>query len=98
MSSVRKRKYEPLEGDLALFLVSYDLDKPEKDYPKLIDALKAVGAQRVLYSEWMFNADNTAVQVRDHFKAFIDGDDHLLVVVVSDWASRHTMVDISKIA
>ncbi|MBL7944604.1 MAG: hypothetical protein JNN32_00985 [Flavobacteriales bacterium] len=63
-----------------LYYVSYDLVK-YKDYPKMWDALNALGAKRVLESVWFFwHSNTTAVAVRDHLKQFIDKDDRLLVI------------------
>ena len=36
---------------MALYLVSYNLNKPEQDYPELVDYLYLIGARKVLDSE-----------------------------------------------
>jgi hypothetical protein len=85
---------------MSLYLISYDLIKPEKDYPDLINALTRIGAQRVLYSEWMVNRANTTTSgmfeyVRTTGK--MDSNDKLLVVDVSDWVSVNAMADIAAV-
>jgi hypothetical protein len=36
-----------------LYLVSYDLDKPVQNYPKLIEVLKGLGGREILRSDWL---------------------------------------------
>lgn len=72
---------------MTLYLISYDLIKPEKDYPDLIAALERMGAKRVLLSEWMVRSQKT---IREAYDAvFTEGKmgpkDKLLVVIVSTW-------------
>jgi hypothetical protein len=62
------------------YLISYDLDKPGQDYSKLIKELERLGAIKILYSEWILKDEASAVQLRDHLRAFIDSNDMLLVV------------------
>ena len=81
-----------------LYVISYDLRKPGRDYKSLTDALKGIGAQRVLESVWAARRDQTSAEkLRDYFKKFIDSNDRLLVVAVSDWATWNAMVDINKV-
>ena len=40
---------------MALYLISYDLLKPGKNYDPLLDALTQQGAKRVLLSQWILN-------------------------------------------
>ena len=63
------------------FLVTYDLVKEEtsEDYKPLIDDLKERGAHRYQASCWLVNLNNTADEVFDHYKAFLDSNDKLLV-------------------
>ena len=65
---------------MAVYLISYDLDKPGQDYPRLVKELERLGAIRILYSEWIFRSTSSAVEIRDWLKSFIDGNDMLLVV------------------
>ncbi len=80
---------------MQLFLVSYDLHKPEKDYPKLIEALKNSGAIKVLYSEWLVRFSSTTPKgVADYFLGFMDRDDSIFVCEVpSNYAYRGLLAD-----
>jgi hypothetical protein len=72
---------------MARYLISYDLDKPGQDYPRLIKELERLGAVRILYSEWIFKSTSSAVQIRDWLTSFIDGNDMLLVVALTGEAA-----------
>lgn len=66
-----------------LYLISYDLIKPGKDYAALIDELKKLGAKRILLSQWVVRRGNTTAEaLRDYFRSFIDSNDrtHLHVI------------------
>jgi hypothetical protein len=65
---------------MSLFSVSYDLLTPGKDYAALYARLRALGAVRVLYSQWMLRNSATAAQVRDDLRGYIDSNDRLLVI------------------
>lgn len=80
-----------------LFIVTYDLIKPGKDYQKLIDKLTAMNAKRVLLSVWALKSASTAGALRDTLKDYIDSNDRLLVVQSADWASWRAMVDINTV-
>lgn len=71
---------------MAVYLVSYDLDKPGQDYPRLITELERLGAVRILYSEWIFRSTSSAEQIRD-WLWFIDSNDMLLVVALTGEAA-----------
>jgi hypothetical protein len=62
------------------YLISYDLDKPGQNYDGLIGRLRALGAVKVLYSEWIFATTASAVAIRDDLRRFVDANDMLLVV------------------
>ena len=64
---------------MALFVVSYDLRK-NKDYKRIIEELERLGGHRALESFWFVDLENTAVQVRDHLKDYVDSDDQFAVV------------------
>ena len=73
-------------------LISYDLLKPGKDYEPLYQRLRQLGALKVLYSEWLLRSTATAVQVRDDLKRFIDGNDRLLVTVLTGEAAWTSLI------
>jgi hypothetical protein len=72
---------------MARYLISYDLDKPGQDYPRLIKELERLGAIRILYSEWIFQSTSSVVQIRDWLTSFIDNNDMLLVVALTGEAA-----------
>lgn len=69
------------------YLVSYDLDKPGQDYPRIITELQRLGAIKVLYSEWILKSTWTAMQLCTHLMSFVDGNDMLLVVALTGEAA-----------
>lgn len=69
------------------FLVSYDLDKPGQDYPRIIERLKELGAVKILYSEWVLRGNFSAADLRDDLKQYVDANDMLLVVVLTGEAA-----------
>jgi hypothetical protein len=72
---------------MALFFLDYDLRKA-RNYQPLYDELARFKAVRVLESSWCFNRFNiSSAGLRDHFMNFIDSDDGLSVVEVTDWAT-----------
>jgi hypothetical protein len=72
------------------YLVGYDLNRPVQNYTKLIDALKAYSNWwHHLDSTWLIKTNNSAEQIRNHLRQFIDANDELLVAYVageSAWA------------
>ncbi len=57
------------------YLISYDLDKPGQNYDKVIAALTAVGATRVLFSQWIVRWNNTtAASIRSYVWANMDSN------------------------
>lgn len=76
---------------MALYFLSYDLRK-ERDYKTLYDELAKYKAVRMLESDWCFNypQEDASVELREHFKSFIDKDDGIIVSEVISWASYNT--------
>ena len=73
-----------------LYFIIYDLRR-ERDYQKLYDELNRLKAVQVLESCWCMKIEGvSAVQLRDHFKQFIDSNDGLMVSEVTNWASYKT--------
>ena len=76
---------------MAKFILSYDLIK-QKDYPKLWAELERLGGKRILFSMWSLDlTTDSAVAVRDHFRAFVDADDRVFVSQLSPWASWNAL-------
>jgi hypothetical protein len=72
---------------MPLFLISYDLIRPEKDCPDLIKTLQNIGARRILLSGWMIRTamDGSDVFDRIWIGGSMDSKDKLLVVEVHGW-------------
>lgn len=63
---------------MATYTVSYDLIK-RKDYETLWTELERLSAHRTQLSYWLVNVNNTAKELHDHLKAFVDADDSIWV-------------------
>lgn len=82
-----------------LYVISYDLRKPGRDYDALYDELERFNARPVLQSEWCLRVRNTtAARLRDHFYSFMDTNDRILVVAIdgTGWAGRSLINKISE--
>jgi len=66
--------------------LSYDLKKAGRNYNPL-GRNKALGGVGCWSRVWQFQSASTALQVRNHFQEFVDGNDGLLVMNVNDWAA-----------
>jgi hypothetical protein len=72
---------------MAHVLITYDL-KRTKDYPKLWEELRRLGACKPLLSVWVARLDNTTEPIREHLRGFVDADDKILVIDLQEsWAS-----------
>jgi hypothetical protein len=68
---------------MASYLISYDLNKPGQEYTKLIEAIKSYGTWwHHLDSTWIVVTSDTAVEIRDKLKPYLDKGDELLVVAL----------------
>jgi CRISPR-associated endonuclease Cas2 len=67
---------------LTTYTVSYDLNK-EKNYTRLLDELRRLGAVRTQASYWLVAVTNPAKELHDHLKGFVDSDDALWVSEVT---------------
>lgn len=70
---------------MATYLIGYDLNRPHKDYPELIEAIKALGGTwwHHLDSTWIIKHAGPATAIRDALRLHIDSNDELLVVHLS---------------
>jgi len=66
---------------MTTFVLTYDLIKEETsaDYKPLIDELTRLGAHRYQASAWLLKLNNTAKEVHDHVRKWLDADDALWV-------------------
>jgi CRISPR-associated endonuclease Cas2 len=75
---------------MALYIISYDLTNPSRDYQSLSNAIKSYGSWwHQSGSTWLIsvNTDNAAT-IRDYLKQFIDSNDKIFVAKLSGaWAA-----------
>lgn len=65
---------------LLVYTISYDLNRPGKDYPNLYETIKALGSWcHPVDSTWYVDTMRTAVQVRDALQSVVDSTDQILV-------------------
>jgi hypothetical protein len=64
---------------MALYLISYDIaEKDAFEYKALWDKLKALGATKILYSEWAVSGESAA-EIYNEICGLVQGKDRLLV-------------------
>lgn len=69
---------------MAVYLISYDLDKPGQDYTDLIKAIEQIGGVKTLFSEWFVVTQTmNAKTIFDRLSPFVDSNDRLLVLGLS---------------
>src|SRR3546814_19677 len=73
------------EVGMTTFTVTYDLIKT-KDYKKIWDELERLGGHRTCESYWLVSVNNTAKELADHLKKYMDSDDR---VWVSELTKNH---------
>ncbi len=64
---------------MTTFALTYDLIK-RKDYETLWGELERLSAHRTQDSMWLINLNNTAQEVAEHFRQYIDADDRIWVL------------------
>ena len=67
---------------MTTYALAYDLinEKGSHDYEPLWAELKRLKGHRTQYSLWLLSVNNTAKELHDHFKAYLDKDDRLWVL------------------
>jgi hypothetical protein len=64
-----------------IYLMSYDLRKPGRNYDGLYQALKSIGPWwHYLESTWLISTQENATQIYNRVVRSIDPDDRLLIV------------------
>jgi hypothetical protein len=64
---------------MALYWIGYDLDKPGQKYQELIARLTALGATKILLSDWLLPNDAGPDDIRKDLERFLDINDRILV-------------------
>lgn len=72
-----------------VYLVAYDLKKPDRNYDDLISELKSFGTWwHQTGSVWVIVTSKTTADVRDYLRQFMDSNDKLFVVQIQKiWAA-----------
>ncbi|HBY7276767.1 TPA: hypothetical protein MI614_11670 [Klebsiella pneumoniae] len=73
---------------MAIYCVTYDLKAPGRNYDDVFTYLKQFDYCKHLESFWLIDTTLSAAQLRDGFKAKVDGNDVLFVArLQKSWAS-----------
>jgi len=66
---------------MTLYIISYDLKKPNKDYSGLYEDIKKFDTWwHYLESTWIIKTKDTSDQIFDKLKPHIDKNDNLLII------------------
>ena len=83
---------------MAVFIISYDLRKPDFDYKRLYDALAELGAEHVQDSVWGLNTEWSAREVFDYLWQHMHYQkDRLFVVTFVKSESYRSQNDMKKL-
>lgn len=70
---------------MTVYLISYDLKKPDRDYSGLYDAIKSFQTWwHYLESTWIIKSEKTSKEIFDIIKPHIDKNDHLIIIQVTN--------------
>jgi CRISPR-associated endonuclease Cas2 len=75
-----------------LYLVSYDLTAPGRDYRSLGDRLQQLRAERVLNSQWFVISSATALDLTRELLQFVDRTDRVLVTEITQQSAWRTLL------
>ena len=67
---------------MAVFLVTFDLRKPEHDYAPFYERLRRYDHVEALKTAWLVDSARYAGQIRDDLFEAMDQDDGLLIVLM----------------
>jgi hypothetical protein len=77
---------------MALYWIGYDLNKPGQDYSELTARLQALGALRVLLSDWLLGNNNTTPeQIKNDVGRYLDSGDRIMVCELKRNAAWHNL-------
>lgn len=87
---------------MAVYSVSYDLNKAGQNYEGLINEIRTFnGYRKVMKSHWFVCHNGNAAQVYEKLKKHLDKNDHILIMEATknyhgclpnevwDWLKRH---------
>jgi len=67
------------EFPMSVYLVTFELRSPDRDYQALFDALNAFTHCQSSESIWFIRSDETHKEIRDNLRVCIDPEDQLFV-------------------
>ena len=71
---------------MSIYIVSYDLHNPGKDYAGLYVVLENLYlGKRVLESVWMIQSKETTQELYDFLCKYIDKNDKISIGLLADW-------------
>ncbi|MEQ1817715.1 MAG: hypothetical protein ABL871_03825 [Terricaulis sp.] len=76
---------------MAVYLISYDLRAPGRDYTSLYAELARIQAAKLTLSDWIVELNQTPIQVRNVMKTYVDENDRIAVLQIVDWATWNGM-------
>jgi CRISPR-associated endonuclease Cas2 len=65
---------------MAMLLVTYDLNKPGKDYNDVLKTIKSYSWARLSESSYAIKTEQTPQQVFDKLKPYLDQNDNLYII------------------
>lgn len=82
---------------MAIYLVSYDLIGPNRDYERVTKHMRTYGTRaKPLESVWLVKSDLSAGDVRDEVMAHVDANDKVLVVeLAAGWGTKRIAKDVT---
>jgi hypothetical protein len=73
---------------MAVYIVTYDLNAPGKDYAPLLSAIRKYTHSKCLKSAFFIETTQTAAEVRDNLIKLVDSNDQLYVIRMQKaWAA-----------
>ena len=82
---------------MALYTVSFDLSKPEQEYPELVKYLHLIGARRILLSQWVVRSGATRDAVYHGIREYLCPGDRLLVCLVGSAVGANLEIPLGEI-
>lgn len=82
--------------DMNTFLITYNLRRPDRNYPRISEAIQNLGVWcHLMQSVWLVKTNSTPEIIRNHLIHYMDLDDTLLVTEllgISAW-SGFSLID-----
>lgn len=76
-----------------MYIVGYDLTRRAQEYDELWDGLDALGAKRVMRSQWVVDWNRSAEELHDRLRSLVNENDRLLVNAIGEHAWSNLIAD-----